>query len=246
MLGVAVATTTKSHPAYAEAYETNAVGGLLAEVLFPKDGGHGVGTFGKFCLIILALSIIGNNCPNIYSLTFSLQITTRYAQKVPRFLWTFIGTCVYIAIAIPGYSHFERVLENFMLVIGYWLAIYEGISLPEHIVFRKGTTGYTPEHYDQPHYLPPGFAALGAFCFGVLGAAMGMAQAWFIGKISTIRTVRGTANTFIRPHWQTNRNWLWRRFGFRAGICVHPHSLHTFPLSREETLPPMKRKPGLM
>lgn len=182
VLGVAVATTTKSHPAYAAAYERDHVGGLLAQVLFPADGSHGVGTFGKFCLVILALSIIGNNCPNIYSLTFSLQIMTRYAQKVPRFIWTFVGTCIYIAIAIPGYSNFESVLENFMLVIGYWLAIYEGVALPEHIIFRKGTTGYTPEHYDQPHYLPPSFAALGAFCFGVLGAAMGMAQAWFIGE----------------------------------------------------------------
>jgi purine-cytosine permease-like protein len=58
VLGVAVATTTKSHPAYALAYETDHVGGLLAEVAFPKDGDHGVGTFGKFCLIILALSIV--------------------------------------------------------------------------------------------------------------------------------------------------------------------------------------------
>jgi purine-cytosine permease-like protein len=183
VLGVAVATATKNNPAYAEAYANDHVGGLLAEVLFPKDGGHGVGTFGKFCLIVLALSIVGNNCPNIYSLTFSLQIMTRYAQKVPRFLWTFVGTGIYIAIAIPGYSHFESVLENFMLVIGYWLAIYEAVALPEHIIFRKGTRGYAPEHYDQPHHLPPSYAALGAFCFGILGAAMGMAQYWYIGEL---------------------------------------------------------------
>ena len=112
MLGLAIATATVHNPAYAQAYETNAVGGLLGQVLFPH-----LGTFGKFCLVILALSIIGNNCPNIYSLTFSLQILTHYAQLVPRFIWTFVGTGIYIAIAIPGYSHFESVLENFMLVI---------------------------------------------------------------------------------------------------------------------------------
>ena len=43
--------------------------------------------------------------------------------------------------------------------------------------------GYVPEHYDQPNKLPPGIAAAGAFCFGVLGAVMGMAQVWFIGPI---------------------------------------------------------------
>src|SRR5262249_48376251 len=90
----------------------NHVGGLLAQVLFPP-----LGNFGKFCLVILALSIVGNNCPNIYSLTFSLQILTHYAQYIPRFLWTFIGTIIYVAVAIPGYAHFESVLENFMLII---------------------------------------------------------------------------------------------------------------------------------
>ena len=112
MLGLAIATATVTDPAYLTAYEDNAIGGLLAAVLFPP-----LGRFGQFCLVVLALSIIGNNCPNIYSLTFSLQILTHYAQKVPRFLWTFVGTCIYVAIAIPGYSHFESVLENFMLVI---------------------------------------------------------------------------------------------------------------------------------
>ena len=57
------------------------------------------------------------SCPNIYSLTFSLQILTHYAQSIPRFLWTFVGTAIYVAIAIPGYSHFQSILENFMLVI---------------------------------------------------------------------------------------------------------------------------------
>ena len=181
MLGLAIATATITDPAYATAYQDNAVGGLLAAVLFPP-----LGTFGKFCLVVLALSIVGNNCPNIYSLTFSLQILTHYAQKVPRFLWTLVGTIIYVAVAIPGYSHFESVLENFMLIIGYWLAIYESISLPEHFIFRKGSAGYAPENYDKPSKLPPSIAALGAFCFGVFGAVMGMSQIWFIGPIGKL------------------------------------------------------------
>jgi len=112
MLGLAVATATANNADYLTAYESDHIGGLLAAVLFPPWG-----RFGQFLVIILALSIIGNNCPNIYSLTFSLQILTHYAQKVPRFIWTFVGTVIYCAIAIPGYSHFTSVLENFMLVI---------------------------------------------------------------------------------------------------------------------------------
>lgn len=178
MLGLAIATATVSNQAYADAYANNAIGGLLHQVLVPH-----LGKFGEFCLVILALSIIGNNCPNIYSLSFSIQILTHWAQYVPRFLWTLIGTIVYCAVAIPGYSHFESVLENFMLVIAYWLAIYEAISLPEHFIFRGGMSGYAPETYDQPSKLPPSFAALGAFCCGIAGAVIGMSQVWWIGPV---------------------------------------------------------------
>lgn len=178
-LGLAIATAIPSNQAYADAYNDNHIGGLLAQVLIPHVGNG----FGKFCLVIIALSIIGNNCPNIYSLSFSIQVLTHYAQYVPRFIWTFVGTVIYCCIAIPGYGHFESILENFMLVIAYWLAIYEGIALPEHFIFRGGFTGYAPETYDQPSKLPPSFAALGAFCFGVVGAVLGMAQVWWLGPI---------------------------------------------------------------
>ena len=118
-----------------------------------------------------------------------------------------MGTGVYIAIAIPGYSHFETVLENFMLFIGkskvsprapsavpprstlkhlpgYWLAIYEGISLTDHFLFKRGMTGYHIPSYDQPSQLPPGLAAIFAFCMGVCGMVLGMSQVWFVGPIA--------------------------------------------------------------
>ncbi|KAI9821121.1 MAG: purine-cytosine permease [Pycnora praestabilis] len=201
MLGVAVMTASINTPSYATGYTESGIGGLLGAVLFPP-----LGRFGQFLVVVLALSIIGNNCPNIYSVTFSLQVMGRWTARIPRFIWTFIGTVVYCAIAIPGYSHFESVLENFMLVIvssasnhpraqvkalptnrsqGYWLAIYEGISLTEHFVFKKGMLGYQIEIYNQPSKLPPGIAAITAFCFGVFGAVMGMAQVWFIGPIGS-------------------------------------------------------------
>jgi purine-cytosine permease-like protein len=93
----------------------------------------------------------------------------------------------------------------------YWLAIYEGVSLPEHIIFRKGTTGYAPETYDVPKKLPPSLAAMGAFCFGIFGAVMGMAQVWFIVSIifkchhltSSLTNLTGTNR---RQSWRS----IWR------------------------------------
>ena len=112
MLGCAVMTASIAQESYADGYNNAGIGGLLAAVLVPS-----LGKFGQFCLIVLALSIVGNNVPNIYSLTFSLQVMATWTAAVPRFLWTFVGTLIYCAIAIPGYSHFESVLENFMLLI---------------------------------------------------------------------------------------------------------------------------------
>ncbi|KAI9844646.1 MAG: purine-cytosine permease [Thelocarpon superellum] len=178
MLGAAVITATVNNSTYLNGYNDAGIGGLLGAVLIPP-----LGRFGEFCLVILALSIIANNVPNIYSVSLSLQVMARWTQMVPRFIWTFLATLVYIAIAIPGYSHFANVLEDFMLLIAYWLAIYQGISLTEHFVFKRGYLGYAPEIYNQPGKLPPGIAAITAFCFGILGAVMGLSQPWFVGPI---------------------------------------------------------------
>ncbi|KAI1333547.1 purine-cytosine permease [Xylariaceae sp. FL0016] len=181
LLGAAVATAMAADAGYEEAYFDAGIGGLLANVLVPP-----LGRFGQFCVVVLALSIIANNCPNIYSVALSLQVLAKPSERVPRFVWCAVGTAVYIAIAIPGYAHFEAALENFMLVIGYWLSIYEGVALTEHFVYKRGFGGYRPEDYVHPGKLPPGVAAITAFGFGVMGAVLGMAQVWFTGPIGKL------------------------------------------------------------
>jgi NCS1 nucleoside transporter family len=182
MLGVAIMSATTLNGGdnrYAEGYHASHTGGLLGAVLIYQLGG-----FGKFCLIILALTIIANNCPNIYSVSLTAQVLSRYTQRVPRFIWTAVGTAIYIAVAIPGYGNFLAVLEQFMSFIGYWLAIYEGISITDHFVFKRGFSGYKPEDYDHPERLPTGIAAMFAFACGVVGMVMGMSQQWFVGPIA--------------------------------------------------------------
>ncbi|CAN8101113.1 unnamed protein product [Discula destructiva] len=180
LLGAAVMTASATDPAYTDAYATSGVGGILATVLVPP-----LGAFGSFCLVVLALSTVANNCPNLYSVALSLQVLSTKTQRIPRFVWTVLGTCVYVGIAIPGYSMFESWLENFMLVVGYWLAIYEGVALTEHFVFRRAR-GYDVEEYDDPGRLPPGMAAVCAFGVGVVGAVLGMAQVWFTGPVGAL------------------------------------------------------------
>lgn len=180
-LGIAVMTATSLNGGdnkYKSGFHNSGNGGLLGAVLEPLGG------FGKFCLVILALSIIANNCPNIYSVGLTLQVLSHYTQRVPRFIWVFLATCVYIAIAIPGYSHFETVLVNFMNLIAYWLSVYSGISIADHFIFRRGFSGYRPEQYDKPDKLPLGVAAALAFGFGIAGVVTGMSQLWWVGPIA--------------------------------------------------------------
>ncbi|KAI1328908.1 purine-cytosine permease [Xylariaceae sp. FL0255] len=181
LLGAAVASAIATNTDYANAYDEAGVGGLLAQVVVPP-----LGRFGQFCVVVLGLSIIANNCPNIYSVSLSLQVLSRHTAKVPRFLWTAIGTAIYIAVAIPGYSHFAEALNYFLDFIGYWLGIYSAIGLTEHFVYRRGFDGYKPEDYVYPDRLPPGLAATGAFLVGVAGAVLGLSQVWFIGPIAKL------------------------------------------------------------
>lgn len=179
LLGAAIATAMAINGGenpYQEGWNEAGVGGLLAVVLFPSAG-----AFGKFCLVILALSIVANNCPNVYSVSLTLMALGRWTRRVPRFVWTIIGSAVYVVIAIPGFASFEAVLENFMHFIGYWLAIYEGIALTDHFVFKRGFSGYNPEHWDDRDKLPPSYASLMSFLMGIVGMVLGMKQTWWVG-----------------------------------------------------------------
>lgn len=182
MLGVAVMTATDldgGDNKYMKGYSASGNGGLLDATLSPLGG------FGKFCLVVLALSIIANNCPNMYSVSLTAQTTTRYALKIPRPAWVVIASCISLAIAIPGYSHFESVLENFMNFIAYWLAIYSGIALADHFVFKRGKySNYNVDTYNKRYELPMGIAAALAFCFGIVGMVTGMSQSWWTGPIA--------------------------------------------------------------
>lgn len=55
---------------WAAAYQSGSVGGLIGAVLEP------VGGFGKFCLVLLAFSIVANNIPNNYSVNNVLENKT--------------------------------------------------------------------------------------------------------------------------------------------------------------------------
>jgi purine-cytosine permease-like protein len=81
LLGAGLVTATDLNGgdnAYQKGYDEAGVGGLLGALLFVRVGG-----FGKFCVVILALSIVANNCPNIYSVSLPLMVMGRWTRHVP-------------------------------------------------------------------------------------------------------------------------------------------------------------------
>src|SRR2546422_3059832 len=117
-------------------------GDLLAAVATPLGG------FGKFLVVLLALSVIANNIPNDYSLGLSMQVLGHAFQRVKRYVWTLIGAVVYVAIALPVASNFNETLTSFLLLIAYWLGPWAIILIIEHFVFRHGR--YNVDDWNTP------------------------------------------------------------------------------------------------
>lgn len=81
-------TTFESKTTWGEAYDRHGLGGLLGAPLSAMGG------FGKFLLVILALSIVANNIPNLYSFALTFQAYGKRAQSIPRFFLVILGTVI--------------------------------------------------------------------------------------------------------------------------------------------------------
>ena len=151
-------------------------GDLLAVALKPQGG------FGTFLLLLLALSIIANNIPNDYSLGLSMQVLGRAAQRVNRAVWTVLGAIIYVCIAIAYSHHFNETLENFLLLVAYWLGPWAVILTLEHFVIRRGR--YNADDWNTRARLPLGWAALVSMAIGLVGVYLGAAQTMFVGPLA--------------------------------------------------------------
>ena len=96
------------------------------------------------------------------------------------------GFIVAIIIGCCAAKYFDDALQTFLSVIGYWTVIHVTVVMGEHFVFRRRWTAYDLEAWNNPIALPFGWASIGAFCFGFLGAAMGMKVTWYSGPIASL------------------------------------------------------------
>lgn len=176
LLGAAFMTSVAKDPKFAAAYDARGVGGLMGEALRP------IGGFGKFLLVLLSLSIIGCNLINNYSLAFMCQNFHPIMMKVPRFIWTILGSAATIAVAIAGENSFTEVLESFLSIIGYYTTPFLLCIVIEHYLFRKGR--YPLDDWNNMKVIPYGIAGFLAVALGFVGAVLSMDQTWYTGPIA--------------------------------------------------------------
>ena len=88
VLGAAIGGAIANVPTWEAGYATNSVGGVLAAMLLP------IGRFGKFVVVVLSFSLLGNNAATMYSITLNLQLLVPQLLRVPRYVFSIVITAI--------------------------------------------------------------------------------------------------------------------------------------------------------
>lgn len=147
-----------------------------------------LGGFGKFILVMLSLSIIGNLAGTVYAVTLNFQALLPLFTRIPRAVYAAVTTIIMIAVAVKAAESFWANLQNFVGIIGYWSASWVAVLFIEHFYFRKGdATTYDIAIWHDAKALPSGIAAIAAGALSLALAIPSIAQVWYVGPIG-IRT----------------------------------------------------------
>ncbi|CCX31836.1 Similar to Purine-cytosine permease fcyB; acc. no. C8V329 [Pyronema omphalodes CBS 100304] len=199
IIGIGLASGAVKEGAWKDALDQGA-GTLMVEAFKPLGG------FGKFCAVVLALGPIANTIPGVYSSALAFQILHQKAILIPRFFWTIFGILLYTVCAIAGRNKLFPIFENFLALMGYWVAYWVVIQVEDEVLFgwwrrrvecsgcsgeaQQGDdsevhnmAGYTWTSWNQKTKLPLGLAAITAFLIAWMGGILSMYQLWWVGPL---------------------------------------------------------------
>ncbi|KJZ77685.1 hypothetical protein HIM_02862 [Hirsutella minnesotensis 3608] len=178
LVGIGLATGVANLPAWSAANAVSS-GALIVAGYEPLAG------FGRFCSVVVALGVIANSIPSIYSAALGCQTLGRHGKAVPRWIWSSLLVLVELVLAVAGREHLFLIFQNFLALMGYWVMIMVIIVLEEHVLFRR-SRGFDWSRWEDRASLPVGWAALAAFLLGWVGAILGMSQAWYVGPLAKL------------------------------------------------------------
>lgn len=151
----------------------------MFEMLAPARG------FGKFIMVLLALSVTGNIALSMYSISLNLQMLLPFFAKMPRFLFAIATVAIMVPLAIRSAPEWETSLEDFLALVGYWAGCFVAVLIEELVIFRKlDYTTYDHAIWNVGRKLPSGIAALLASLISMALVVPGMANAWYTGPIA--------------------------------------------------------------
>jgi purine-cytosine permease-like protein len=160
---------------------------------------HGIGSFELYpCMFRHTISSIftdipQNNIPNNYSFAMHAQNFGPWALRIPRVIFVTLGFIAAVIVGCCAARFFpEATLQTFLSIIGYWTVVHIVVVTEEHFIFRRGRWSlYDLDAWSKQDLLPFGWGAIGAFCFGFLGAALGMKITWYTGPIAELIGKKG-------------------------------------------------------
>jgi purine-cytosine permease-like protein len=210
ILGAAIGGAIPNVPSWNQAYQATGIGGVMSEMLAPAGG------FGKFVLVVLALSVIGNIAISMYSVALNLQMLLPFFAKVHRFVFILATMAIMIPMAIRAAEAWEESLTNFLAIIGYWAGCFDAVLITELVVFRRmDYSTYDHGIWNVGRKLPSGAAAIGASLVSLALVVPGMAAPWYTGPFAKRTGDIGfemafvvTAISYIPFRWLEMR---WRR-----------------------------------
>lgn len=183
LLGIGLASSTFSNSSLVTAYETSS-GALVVA------GYDGLGGFGKFCGVIVALGEIGNNIPSTYSSALGFQMLARSVGRIPRWALACGSAAISTACALGGRNELLEILQNSLGLVGYWVTILLSVVLEEHLLFKRNKP-FDWTAWSNWRRLPLGIAGFSSFLTGWAGAIVGVDQVWYKGPIRTMIRSRG-------------------------------------------------------
>jgi purine-cytosine permease-like protein len=178
ILGAAIGGAIPNVESWQTAWNDYGIGGVMAEMLKPAGG------FGRFVLVVLALSIVGNMLLSYYSVALCLQMLVPVFTKVPRFVFVIVTLAIMVPMSIYAAAQWEKSLVNFLSMIGYWAGCFDAVIIEELVVFRNRDYGLIdPKSWNQGRKLPTGLAAIGASIISLGLVIPSMNTPWFTGPI---------------------------------------------------------------
>lgn len=178
LLAVGLASGVSVNPEWDTALATSP-GALI------QAGYDGLGGFGKFCGVVVALGLISNNVPGTYAASLDFQTLGKVWKAIPRYFWVTVAAIIYFVCAVAGRDHLFLIFQNFLALMAYWVVIFITIVLEEHVIF-KSHREFDWTAYEDKSKLPIGIAALAAFLIGWVGPIVGMYQVWWTGPVAAL------------------------------------------------------------